>query len=198
MDCGIYCLKFPNGQIYVGSSCTIKRRIRQHEWYLECGSHPNDRLQKTYNKYTSFDKGTLLVCQKSQLRFYEQLAINGLDPQLNLSKDAYRPEPTPEVCAKISAAARGRPCSIETRAKMSAAGRGRPQSSATKAKIAASSIGKRMSDEAKAKMSRAKKGKKLSEAHRAKLSELVAKRWAGWDDAKRRAIGANISLAKRG
>ncbi len=180
MNCGIYCLTFPNGKFYIGSSCVIKKRTRIHECELESGRHKNGRLQKAYNKYKLMEKKTLLVCSRDELKFYEQLIIDGLKPPLNISRNAYRPEMTPEVCAKIAEAARGRLVSDETRRKMSQSRKGRKLSDELKARLSALAQGRKNSTETREKMSQAKKGKKLSEAHRAARSDIQIKKWAKW------------------
>lgn len=185
MDCGIYCLTFPNGQFYIGSSCKIRRRIGIHECELKFERHSNDRLQKTYSKYKSMERRTLLVCSKEELRFYEQLVIDGLKPVLNLSKNAYRPEMTPEVCAKISAAAKGRVRSPEAIKKAADANRGRKRSDEFRVLMSTMAQGRRNSPDAIAKMSASHSGKVLSAEHRANISIGNTKRWAKWRESKK-------------
>lgn len=177
MDCGIYSLTFPNGQFYIGSSCKFFRRTRIHECELERGRHPNDRMQKTFNKYKVMEKKLILACRKDDLKFYEQLIIDGLKPSLNLSRNAYRPEMTPEVCAKISAAAKGRIRSPEAIKKAADANRGRKRSDEFRVLMSSIAQGRRNSPEARAKMSVSHTGKVLSAEHRAKISSANFKRW---------------------
>lgn len=190
MDCGIYCLTFPNGQFYIGSSCVIKKRTRIHEFDLERGRHPNDRMQKTYNKYQAMECKVLLVCTKGELRFYEQLLIDGLKPQLNLSKNAYRPEMTPEVRAKISASAKGRIPSSETIRKRTAANLGKKRSDEFRARMSLIAQGRINSPQARAKMSASHTGKTLSAEHKAKIAAASTKAWENWRKTKNRVINA--------
>ena len=50
--CGIYGLKNKvNGKIYVGSAVNLHKRRKEHHTDLTNLDHPNDHLQKSWNKY---------------------------------------------------------------------------------------------------------------------------------------------------
>ena len=50
--CGIYKLvNKATGQCYVGQSQRVQKRIKEHFRLLRYGKHPNQHLQKAYNKY---------------------------------------------------------------------------------------------------------------------------------------------------
>ena len=40
-----------NGKSYIGITCDIKRRLRQHLWALRNNRHSNSKLQRAFNKY---------------------------------------------------------------------------------------------------------------------------------------------------
>jgi hypothetical protein len=86
-------------------------------------------------------------------------------------KGRRRGPPSPETCANISAALKGRPHSREHTAKLAAALRGRPRSREICAKISAGLKGREVSEETRAKISKAKKGQTHSEETRRKMSE---------------------------
>lgn len=46
---GIICLN--NRKIYIGQSCNLKGRIKNHKYKLRKGIHDNEFLQKAWNKY---------------------------------------------------------------------------------------------------------------------------------------------------
>lgn len=51
---GIYCIEnIVNRKKYIGGSTNIYRRFLEHKSELKCGTHHNDYLQKSYNKYGS-------------------------------------------------------------------------------------------------------------------------------------------------
>ena len=51
-ESGIYGIRnLVNGKIYVGSSNNTNKRIENHKYYLKKNNHPNDYLQRSYNKY---------------------------------------------------------------------------------------------------------------------------------------------------
>lgn len=90
-DPGIYYLKI-NESNYVGSSVNLKIRLQQHKNDMLKNSHPNSRLQNTFNKYgtdkvwysvletfSEFDQHKLLLAEKRW--------IDTLGPVLNIKQD---------------------------------------------------------------------------------------------------------------
>jgi group I intron endonuclease len=52
MITGIYKIRnIVNNKIYIGSAVDIKKRWRDHKWYLKENKHHNSHLQSSYNKY---------------------------------------------------------------------------------------------------------------------------------------------------
>jgi hypothetical protein len=65
-------------------------------------------MQRSYNKDNNFTNEIVLLCRKEDLIFYEQLLIDNLNPQLNLSKLAGKVDMTPERVKKISEKQKGK------------------------------------------------------------------------------------------
>lgn len=80
MKSGVYKIENQvNGKIYIGSSIDMKARLSQHIRKLISKKHINRWLQRSFDKYgeDSFNFLPLVVCEKSNLIFYEQLLIDG-------------------------------------------------------------------------------------------------------------------------
>lgn len=170
-DCGIYQLTFPNGKFYIGSSCQIHVRFNVHIKSMNKGRHINDLMQRTFQKYGAPSLKILLICQKEQLKFYEQIVLDGLRPEINLNRFADRPDYNEEIARKLSVAQRGRIMSSEHRARLSAAAKGKKKSEAHCASLSAARKGFRHSEETKLKMSLARQGRKVSEETKYKISK---------------------------
>lgn len=106
---------------------------------------------------------------------------------------------SPETCAKISAAKKGRTLSAEHRAKISLAGIGRHPTPETRARLSAANKGRIVSPDARANLSAAHKGNNhrlgfhWSEEMKAKLSaahwQCGKQVWEARKRAKRRTLG---------
>ena len=77
--CGIYSIEnVVNHKKYIGQSINIKSRWCKHKVDLNNGSHDNDYLQKSWNKYgeNNFEFEILEECSKEELnekeRYYER------------------------------------------------------------------------------------------------------------------------------
>lgn len=81
-----------NGHRYVGSAGgrTLQQRLRDHIRALERGVHHNAYLQRACNLYglEMFEFTPLLFCDKEDVLFYEQLAIDAFQPEYNLCPTA--------------------------------------------------------------------------------------------------------------
>lgn len=86
--CGIYKLvNKATGQCYVGQSQRVKKRIKEHFRLLRGNKHPNQHLQRAYNKYGAdcFYGAIEVECEDiSELDALEEAFIRG---------DAYFEEP---------------------------------------------------------------------------------------------------------
>lgn len=85
-DCGIYRLVFPSGKSYIGSSTNMEVRKRYHSWSCKGQRHINSIVQKAWNKYQEFVFERLIYCKSELLMFYEQLLIDKLEPEYNITK----------------------------------------------------------------------------------------------------------------
>ena len=102
---GIYCIiNLKNNKRYIGSSKNIRTRLWTHRAELRHNNHPNNHLQKAWNKYTeiNFDYFIIEICEEEKLLEREQFYINTMNPEYNMNKETTRP-----------------PCTIESRKKQS-------------------------------------------------------------------------------
>ena len=79
MNCGIYkIINSANGKVYVGSSTNLVKRWNEHSFFLNNNYNKNPHLQNAWNKYggDSFVFEVLLYCDKENLVFYEQRAMD--------------------------------------------------------------------------------------------------------------------------
>ncbi len=88
---GVYTITcVPTGAQYVGSAVWFARRFRQHESDLRLGKHRSTYMQRAWKKYgeSAFSFGILLVCTKDQAVYFEQRAIDRLQPVFNTARVA--------------------------------------------------------------------------------------------------------------
>lgn len=172
-DTGIYLIEnVRNGRRYVGSASSFRKRWREHARQLLEGRHHSRFLQRCYdaNGADSFVFKKIIFCDKKDLIFYEQAAM-----------DAYKPEYN---SAPVAGSQLGYRHTEETRAKMSKARRkdfspmkGRNQPEEARRKISENRKGKGCvpcSAEKKAKLSAAHKGRIISDEQRAKISAKLS------------------------
>ncbi len=79
MKSGVYCIRnVKNGKVYVGESYDIEARWRAHRGCLEQGSHYNEILQASWNKWgaDSFEWEVLELCERELLRKREAHWMN--------------------------------------------------------------------------------------------------------------------------
>lgn len=81
---GVYILEEINGSSsYVGGSICLQSRIRNHRNELKRGVNNSIKLQEAYNQGARFKFRVLLLCRKTELKFYEQLVLDKFKPDLN-------------------------------------------------------------------------------------------------------------------
>lgn len=185
---GVYKLNLPDGRFYIGSSSNIHARVKDHRARLSAGKHGNPYIQNAWNKYRSLEPEIVLICRTQDLIMYEQICIDRLCPELNLSPIAGRVGWSAETKAKMAATRKGYRHTDETKKKMSESRKGRsygPQSEATKLKKSLVQRGKKknrkkgMSDKEKARLAVAMKGNTyrvgvgLSAEHKKILSDRL-------------------------
>jgi len=171
---GIYCISNDiNDKVYIGSSISLKNRIRNHTLHLNKNSHHSITLQRFYNKYLG--KGiirfTILeACQIPDLIAKEQKWIDYFD--------SANPKKGYNVC-KLAGSSLGRKMEEDTKKKISKFWKENVHPCTGKPNI---NKGKVLSCEHKEKISKANSGikngmfgKKLSLEHRAMLASLGIK-----------------------
>ena len=110
---GIYRIQI-GPHYYLGQSADLKKRKREHLWYLKNGTHQNKYMQRVYIKYQDFSFKVMIECDEDQLDYLEQSALDvhcGTEGCMNISKYAEAPH-------------RGLKHSEETRKKMSESRKG--------------------------------------------------------------------------
>jgi group I intron endonuclease len=182
-DAGVYVItNTVNGTIYVGSSINVRRRMHNHQRELRDNRHGNRKLQNSVNKYGMdsfiFEKVvSVLSDDKETILFNEQLLIDTLKPQLNLSPTA--------------GSTLGVKHSEESRAKHSAAMKEVQNRPEVKAKVSAASKEAWARPEVKAKISAASKEARNRPEVRAKHSAALKETWA------RPEVKAKMSVAMK-
>src|SRR6187402_268706 len=80
---GIYIITcIPNKKVYIGSSSySVYKRIRDHQIFLESNSHPNQYLQRAFNKYgkENFIFERLEACDQNKVIEREQYYMDLLE-----------------------------------------------------------------------------------------------------------------------
>lgn len=127
-----------NGKLYIGSAVNLERRKAQHIRYLKRGDHPNIHIRRSCKKHgvDSFSFKVIVNCAPENILSWEQIAIDGLNPELN-------------ICPKAGNTA-GRKFSEETKQRIGRANLGKkhpPRSAEYRAKISAALKGKKKTPE---------------------------------------------------
>ena len=142
MTCGIY--KITNiitNMIYLGQSINIEKRLNNHKNYLNKNKHPNEHLQRVYNKYgkPKFIFEIIVICEKSELDIHEQALIDlsesykpNIGYNLTLGGDGGQ-IPNEQTRLKMSITRQGKKPTIETNKKRSEALKGKPWTKARRA-----------------------------------------------------------------
>lgn len=190
---GIYKIqsKIKPERIYIGSSCNIPSRWKQHIGQLRREAHHSLKLQRHYLKHGESDLlfSVLLVCDESDLIKIEQYFIDSYKPYFNnspLAGSTKGIKHTQEARANMSKGQKGhvpwnkgkrgvQKFTDETRSKMSLSHIGNK-----------SALGNKLSKEVCDKMSLAHKGMVFSEEHKKKIGEANMRRI--WTDEARRRI----------
>ena len=88
---GVYQITcIPSGNVYIGSSVALDRRLREHKRELRIGTHCSSYMQNSWNKYghDAFEFKVLVICEKDMTLFYEQILLDALEPKFNTAKIA--------------------------------------------------------------------------------------------------------------
>lgn len=167
--CGIYRIISPSGKFYIGSTFNFKKRFWEHTNLLKIGKYPNIALSRAWLKYNGNLKiEPLLICSRDHLLLYEQLLIDNLHPEYNMTLFAGSPN-------------KGKKASKETRLKQSLAQKGRVRTIEHKQNISKSKI-----------------GKPLSQAHKDSIRKTLKEKYSNPEDhdvAQRGPFGRFIAWA---
>lgn len=103
-QCGVYIIENKvDKKVYIGASKNIYDRLCQHKWHLRKNIHPNDHLQKAFNKYgeSNFVFDLLEDCKEEYIFSQENYWCNLLNSHNR--KYGYNVDPTnPIGKSKIS------------------------------------------------------------------------------------------------
>jgi len=122
---GVYCLGFPDGRFYIGSSAKLRTRLVEHTGRLWSGGHRNPKLQRAWNRFKTVKAMPLLYCRVEDVLFYEQLCMDRMGPHLNLSFLAAAVNWTQESREKLSRSRKGFRHTADAKARISATQKGR-------------------------------------------------------------------------
>lgn len=197
MKSGIYIIENAvNGKQYAGSAVNLKRRWIDHRKRLRISNHHSIKLQNAWNKYgeNRFHFRPILICDKKDLIFFEQRAIDALKvvtcgynispvagSQMGLKHTSASIEKMREAHKGHIAWNLGLKLSDETRQNMSIAHIGKPSlkrgrkygplSPEHRVKVSEALKGRKKSPEHGAKISAAKMGHIVTDETRAKISK---------------------------
>lgn len=176
LNCGIYKIENKiNQKLYIGSAKNLSNRKSKHFSDLKKNNHDNKRLQNSYNKYgeKNFKFEILLYCDKKDLIFYEQRAIDSYDIKKELYNIRLKAENNlgikwgekskerlSEACSGENHRMYGKKHSIETKKKLSESKLGNKNPM----------FGKKLSKERKDKLIRSLTGRKHTDEARKKMS----------------------------
>ncbi len=146
MKSGIYIIRnLINNKIYLGSAVNLKRRFYEHKTRLRIGTHHNEILQRSWNKYgeENFYFQILEHLEETKLLQRETELIWALDCDnknkgynfCKVGRNHLGVKRDPKVGAKISAALKGRAVPEERKRKISASLKGKPLSEERRKKL---------------------------------------------------------------
>lgn len=145
---GVYCIVFPDGSMYVGSTTNLHRRKFSHLSQLRLRTHHTKKLLLAYKNYAFplwLCKRTETIEEAQDLEQEWALLLNRegklLNTSLNTKVSFKGMTHTDETKRKLSEKAKDRRPSEATRKRMADAIRGRKLSEETKQKIAAIKLG---------------------------------------------------------
>lgn len=138
---GVYeILNTVTGKRYIGSAVRFNPRWNGHRVHLKRGSHHSRGLQSAWLKYgpSAFIFRPIIICEKQMVLFYEQIALDALQPEYN--------------SLKIAGSCIGREVTAETRAKISRQNAGRKRSPEFVERLRQTMTGSHLSPERAAKL----------------------------------------------
>jgi len=114
---GVYCVKNPEGKLYIGSTIDFERRKTEYKSLKSIGPKVKASIE-TYG-FDQHQMFIIQVCEEGELLEKEQMFIDFYNPELNTRKKANRP--SARVRKKMSKAQTGKKHSEETKKKLSKA-----------------------------------------------------------------------------
>lgn len=93
-NCGVYQIKnIITGDIYIGSSVQLEKRILDHKRKLSIKKHHSIILQRAYDKYgkNAFKYSIICNCDKNLVLYMEQIYIDSNNPYYNTAKSTTAP-----------------------------------------------------------------------------------------------------------
>jgi group I intron endonuclease len=168
----------PSGRFYIGSTRNLHRRIVDHRYKLDSGTHYNSKLQRVYTNWNDIEISHSYCETPDEAVSKEQSMLDRYseDPLCcNIHFKASKgPEYSAESRAKLSTIQTGRVISQETRDRQSVVRTGRTIVYTEEGlKNLKQKLSNRVfSDEHKAKISAAKKGVPKSEEDRIRLRQM--------------------------
>jgi hypothetical protein len=201
-----------SGKRYIGSATNLMSRFAVHRSMLSRGRHHSRHLQNAWAKYgqASFEFHPVLICKPCDLLFYEQRALDVLQPEYNLSpsaRNALGVRWSDEARQRHSALQQSRPTRLgkkhtpEARRRISlakmgnTATKGKPRNAAAVAATAAAHRGMKRSPETRAKIAAKARGRKWTDEAKAKLSATLTGRKLS--EQHRQTLIGNKRAAKR-
>jgi len=191
MESGIYAIvNKVNGKRYVGSSMNRRRRIQDHRSSLVRQDHPNQHLQRAWNKYgeESFDFIYVEDVPEDLLLDVEQRYLDENTNGYNIAVCSTAPmkgrKQTPEAIERRSAKMRGRKWTAERKQRFSIARKGiklnrvKPCSEECKRKIGDANRGRSFTSEQCKSFGNSMRGKQHSDETRRKMVEGQKAYWA--------------------
>lgn len=182
MTAGLYVIRqLSTGRVYIGSSCRVEKRMRQHASQLSAGSHVNTYLQRAWQKAGRDDfvfealeiiedERERLLCETAAIAraraaerpFGFNIAIEAgrinrhfgpktAEHRRKIAEGLTGKGHTPERRQAVSEAQRKRLASTEARMALSAINKGRKHTAETRAKVAEAGRGRTHTEETKAK-----------------------------------------------
>lgn len=182
MTTGVYQITcIPTGKRYIGSSCNVEGRWKDHCAKLNRNCHYNFYLQRAWNKYgqSVFGFEMLEECRSGQEKIREQRYLDIEKPEFNI---------LPDACGF----SKGHKLTLKTRGRISRAHQGRKHTTESRFNMANAQLGRRHSLETKTRMSNSAKGHEVTKKTRTKLSATLKRRW---EDPKER---VKLSAAMKG
>lgn len=173
-----------NGKMYIGYGKNVRKRLKWHSCLLTNNKHPNDRLQKSFNKYgkENFKFELLVECEEKFLaseEHYWATVLNVHDRKYGFNLRPTHPDDvrliSKETSEKISKSAKGRVFTQEHRDKISKAHLGKIISEKEKERLQSFNINRIVSQETKDKLSKTITGRKYTDEQKENCSKARLK-----------------------